>query len=615
MTENKLYKGSLLSFQEAVNIASIVSVTDVKGNIIYANEKFCVVSKYTLEELIGKNHRILNSGYHPPEFFKTLWKTILSGKHWRGQIRNKAKDGSYYWVDSVITPVFDENKQISQFLSIRNIITTQKENENLKKSVFATLKEGIAVIDSKGILIYTNKAWNDYATSHEGFNHCAVLNTNLIETCKQSIANKNTYAEKVLEGIDSILNKSKTEFETQIPTITEEETTYTNVRLTPFADGGVVLSLYDITKEKKYQLELIENKDKLISLSAKVARLGYWEANISDSSINATNESLQIFENEDIHTLEDSMEMIAPEDRIHVMQSFADMYRGIYYPFSYRIITPSGNLKWLHTTPAGTTTINGKLIIYGTTQDITDVKRNETALEQSLDELNDRYNELMQFSYIVSHNLRSPIVNLISLSETLQYPELKKEEIDELLYHINDVSHKLEGVTRDLAQVLSTRSTLNKIKEMVTFRDILDRVIATLELQIKECDADIFIDINPRDLEIFTIKSYLESICHNLISNSLKYSDKTRRPEIKISIQKSPEGTYTLIFADNGLGIDLELYKDKIFKIYQRFHTLQEGKGLGLYMTQVQTEALGGKIGIESTPGLGTTFTLTFQNP
>ena len=115
------------SFLLAINNVSIVSVTDIKGDIIYANELFCKYSKYSLQELLGKNHRIINSGEHSKKYFEELWKTIYTGNTWRGEIKNKAKDGTYYWVDTVISPVLDDKGEISQFLSIRNLITDKKQ--------------------------------------------------------------------------------------------------------------------------------------------------------------------------------------------------------------------------------------------------------------------------------------------------------------------------------------------------------------------------------------------------------------------------------------------------------------------------------------------------------
>lgn len=120
---------ALQSYLTAFNEVAIVSLTDLDGTIIYVNDKFTDISQYSKEELLGKTHRIINSGYHPPEFFNNMWQTISDGKPWRAEIKNKAKDGSYYWVDTVITPVKDENEKPYQYLSIRNLITIQKEHE------------------------------------------------------------------------------------------------------------------------------------------------------------------------------------------------------------------------------------------------------------------------------------------------------------------------------------------------------------------------------------------------------------------------------------------------------------------------------------------------------
>lgn len=114
----------------ALNIASIVAETDLSGRIIYANDAFCKMSKYSREELLGQTHKIINSGYHDKEFFGNLWKTIQAGKIWKDQIQNKAKDGSLYWVDTTIVPFKNAEEKIYKYVAIRHDITEMKVLQN-----------------------------------------------------------------------------------------------------------------------------------------------------------------------------------------------------------------------------------------------------------------------------------------------------------------------------------------------------------------------------------------------------------------------------------------------------------------------------------------------------
>lgn len=126
-------KRELDNVWHALNESAIVAITDRAGNIIRVNDKFCRISKYSREELMGKNHRLINSGHHGREFFVEMWKTISSGRIWEGEICNRAKDGTYYWVNTSIVPFLDEKRQPYQYVSIRYEITQRKAAEESLK--------------------------------------------------------------------------------------------------------------------------------------------------------------------------------------------------------------------------------------------------------------------------------------------------------------------------------------------------------------------------------------------------------------------------------------------------------------------------------------------------
>lgn len=136
----------LKAYKEIIDLNVICSVTDPDGKIIYVNDKFCEVSKYSREELIGQDHRIVNSNYHPSSMFKELWETIKSGKVWRSDVKSKAKDGTFFWLDSTIVPIHDENGVITEYFSLRTPIDDRKRIEEEQKEYVKNLEKMLFMV-------------------------------------------------------------------------------------------------------------------------------------------------------------------------------------------------------------------------------------------------------------------------------------------------------------------------------------------------------------------------------------------------------------------------------------------------------------------------------------
>jgi len=239
------------------------------------------------------------------------------------------------------------------------------------------------------------------------------------------------------------------------------------------------------------------------------------------------------------------------------------------------------------------------------------VDQRTAELKNSNEELIKHNLELQQFSNTVSHNLRGPVANLLGLSQlfTLDKDEKTKTE---LIKHIRSSAISLDEVLKDLGKIIDIRNHLFQIKENVSFSQEFDKVRDMLREQIKSSNVSITTEFNHDTL--YCIRSYINSILYNLLSNSLKYRDSTRPLEIKVS-SRMVDGNVVLAIKDNGIGIDLVKHGDKLFGMYKRFHDHVEGKGLGLFLTKQQVENLGGEINVDSQPGEGTKFTMSCPIP
>ena len=233
--------------------------------------------------------------------------------------------------------------------------------------------------------------------------------------------------------------------------------------------------------------------------------------------------------------------------------------------------------------------------------------------EKMTTDLIQRNKDLEQFAYIISHNLRAPVANIIGLSYRLQQTGLPDELRSQIGAGLSTSVTKLDEVIRDLNDILKIRQKVDESKQLIKLEKFVTEIHLSIEKMIENEKAVILWNFTEAE-EIVTIKSYLHSIFYNLISNSLKYRQLTEAPVIKITSRKE-NGKIILLFEDNGIGIDLSTAGEHVFGLYKRFHTERaEGKGMGLYMVKTQVESMGGKISISSEVNVGTEFRIEFNS-
>ncbi|HET6225717.1 MAG TPA: ATP-binding protein [Bacteroidia bacterium] len=387
----------------------------------------------------------------------------------------------------------------------------------------------------------------------------------------------------------------------------------------PVSEHGTILDaiatginmLGDELEQTTASKDELETERNLLNEAQAIAKVGNWEFYPLKKQLTGSKEFFRIFELDCVPEEEyyDTYRKKHPEDDL---QRLDELFMNIFkiqdtYTFEHRIICNNGTIRHLSSIMGEVTRDSNNMVVCvkGTTQDITDRKNAEIELNNSFNIVTEQNKRLLNFSYIVSHNLRSHTSNITSLLLLLEEEETKEGK-EHLMNHIRNVSNLLNETMINLNDVVSIQKNINLIIESLSLRSYVDKAIEVLSEQIVLKKVTIENNVS-REIVVNYNPAYLESIVLNFISNAIKYSSPERKPVVHIDAFAENEFTVFQI-KDNGQGIDLKKYGEKLFGMYKTFHGNKDARGIGLFICKNQIETMGGKIEVASELGIGTTF-------
>ena len=596
----------IADYKYALDQSSIVAITDQKGIIVHANDNFCNISKYSREELIGQDHRIINSGHHPKEFIRDLWVTIANGKIWKGELKNKAKDGTFYWEDTTIVPLMDDKEKLAQYMAIRRDITSRKHAEEKLKVTKTYLQSSIE--SYKDILIFSIDQQYNYLLFNSAF----------------KAATKYAYGTEIEEGMslfDSITreeDKAKAKANCEKALTGESHTTlevygdvnrsYYETTYSPILNQhskiiGVTVLSANVTDRKRAEEQLKESEERWRNL-IRFSPLGITVTNLQGKLLEANSAILDMMgftSKEEFISTPAQDYYVNPDDR-RTMYDLVNK-NGFVKNFEFRIKKKNGEHIWITNNLAAFKFNNDETHFISALLDITWRKE----AEEQLRELN---KELESFSYSVAHDLLAPLRSMHGYAAMLKhdYEKVLDDEGKRIVENIKQSALKMGQLIEDLLSF--SRLGRKEIRlTNIDMRELTQEAIEEISNSITH-HAEISIGDLP---DIMGDHNLLNQVMVNLISNAIKYSSKKEKPMIQISSEVK-DGEIIFSVKDNGAGFDMKYY-DKLFGVFQRLHTEREfsGTGVGLAIVYRIIAKHGGSIWAEGKVDEGATFNFTLK--
>ncbi|MEO5911820.1 MAG: PAS domain-containing sensor histidine kinase [Pelobium sp.] len=303
------------------------------------------------------------------------------------------------------------------------------------------------------------------------------------------------------------------------------------------------------------------------------------------------------------------MDYVHPEDRERTIQGREEVVKGkALKNYENRYVTKKGETVWLSWTSIPD---NGSQCIFAIAKDVTLRKKQEEEKNKLHEDIASINKELKHFARTASHDLRSPVNNILSIFSLIDVSKITDADTLELIDLLKSTTHQLHETLENYINDLVRKDNSHIVITSIDIAQILNTVTYSIEALIKKSGAVIKKDFSAFE-KIDYNKTYLESIFLNLMTNAIKYCSPSITPVINFTARIKNDQKQILI-SDNGLGFDLALVKDRLFKMWETFHHHPDSKGMGLYLVQKHVSDLGGHIELESEVNKGSTFIITFK--